>query len=900
MAVPLSPFRKFLTSSSQVGAAKKRHRFGCLMLVVPGVLSLKLREWVTKNVNPTHLYGQGIETEHHVTLKYGFPPDPSLPHALADVLKQHGPVKAMTAGLSLFPDSGDGVVLKLDVESEPLQELYHFISDNFPAQDKWYPKYKPHVTLAYLDPEFAHLYDGLHTPADYDLLLLDQAVYSSPDGAKARIRMPVRAADKTMSATDETSGGALVAPAGWGGPKPLYPGGTEFRKREVKRSPFFSKAIVRKKDKLGRALCYDDQTGKRVGCGGTKPTTEASGREKPAQKPEFSTEQAVGVLRYHMDKPATEEHLTGLTDLLSGMTDKEVRTLRDRFGLTKGGARGDKKAQRIASLVAAILKKNPPNKQGKPEKEPEDEPAGQPAAEPRVGQGTDAGSGTAGDEGAGAELPVPGQPLEGEAERPDTQVPDQAGEVPAVGPGDGTAQGVPRRTGTRKERVAASAAEVNRKIDRMEKLFKDKGNERAAGLLGMLKRHFNEVGVEAALASLGEEVQGEGEDEVGYTASEYWGESMGDFTQAYLSRYGIVPTGEMTVGKTAVAPGTDDWGDLNPVQPKETPYDTKLDEAKDLPGLEASEDLAVLMGGQEGGPTPHLTPEVFKKLDEKYGQNGWIIKTYGDDAFAGQGIFFPQRAAQMVQDAKSTMWNAGGELARYGFSHLRDKEGKVVGIKHENGDEYQFGTPKYENTIHGSVREWGDKSAAAAPHESGLEMPNEGKQYMVQPAFPVVGVSEEERAQGKTIVKGEGRVHVTVRNGKAEVIPHSTWLKGEGLPIVFENDETKAMAKAAQEAIDALPEKARSGQLYAPDVVKTKDGYKVVELNASVTDGGGSGYLQDNPFIIDAYVSHVTGREPGHVRFIRSLLTQRKKGDKMAKSLALLSLLYLQKRLSWR
>ena len=34
-------------------------------------------------------------------------------------------------------------------------------------------------------------------------------------------------------------------------------------------------------------------------------------------------------------------------------------------------------------------------------------------------------------------------------------------------------------------------------------------------------------------------------------------------------------------------------------------------------------------------------------------------------------------------------------------------------------------------------------------------------------------------------------------------------------------------------------------------------------------------YLGDNPFIIDSYVSHLTGREPAHVRFIRSVLRKK-------------------------
>jgi hypothetical protein len=56
----------------------------------------------------------------------------------------------------------------------------------------------------------------------------------------------------------------------------------------------------------------------------------------------------------------------------------------------------------------------------------------------------------------------------------------------------------------------------------------------------------------------------------------------------------------------------------------------------------------------------------------------------------------------------------------------------------------------------------------------------------------------------------------------------------------------------------------------------TADGsFKVVKLNAQ-GDTNGSGYLHDNQFTIDSYASHLTDREPAHVRFIRKLLSSRK------------------------
>jgi hypothetical protein len=210
----------------------------------------------------------------------------------------------------------------------------------------------------------------------------------------------------------------------------------------------------------------------------------------------------------------------------------------------------------------------------------------------------------------------------------------------------------------------------------------------------------------------------------------------------------------------------------------------------------------------------------------------------------------------------------------------KEEPSRIMGIKHQGGDQYWFNSEKYGNTIQGDARQWADKAQTAAPNERGAALPDGGRDFMAQPAFKVVGVSEEERAQGVTIKQGsEGRTHVVVRNGKAEWIPHTTWMKGESLPVVFESEDTKGMVQAALDAINKLPEHQRNGQVYAPDIVKTADGFRVIELNASV-EYGASGYLGDNPFVMDSYVSHLTNRSPAHVRFIRNLLTKKKRGEK--------------------
>ena len=435
--------------------------------------------------------------------------------------------------------------------------------------------------------------------------------------------------------------------------------------------------------------------------------------------------------------------------------------------------------------------------------------------------------------------------------------------------------------------IPADIGRVNERIDRLKNFFRSRNQHKAAEWMEKLQSHVNEVGTKEALKSLGEEQTGE-QKEVQYEGG--W-DTMGDFAESYLNRFGITPMyaanefdpespvissrspkqAEEANPLARAEPGTD--LDFTPKDPN---IANKLEEAKYLPGLETSEDLNKLMGKE----TTHITPEVVKKMDEVYGEGQWIIKPFGENAMSSHGIFFPQFANQIVQNAKAVMWNSGAELAKYGFKHWRNKDGKVIGIEHTNGDTYEFGTDKYIDTIQGDARHWADKAQAAARNENGAELPDGGKEFMAQPAFPVVGISNEDRAKGDVIKAGqEGRVHIITRNGKAEIVPHSTWLKKEELPVVFESEDTKAMAAAAQRAIDALPESERQGQIYAPDIVKTANGYEVVEANPA-NDTGSSGYLGDSPFVIDSYVSHLTGRSPAHVQFIRKLLSKHKKTTK--------------------
>lgn len=713
---------------------------------------------------------------------------------------------------------------------------------------------------------------------------LDRLAYvETGEGFALSAHAPAGGDDVELSAADEWLDPAEYPPDEvevWSEPTGFElsaPDASRYQQRKLTRGP--------RKDQTG---WYDVQ-GERWMPASWRPAAERPKKDKPAPKPKagaapkaakpkkWSVDEVHEALKATHGRPATAQDAKALGETLGAMNDDEVMQLRVRMGLSKTGGTVDgrraRKADRVSSLVEKVMRGLPENKQTlvDPREAALNSGSKAPPANKQAGGDDERrGDGPRGGRDGGPP-PEAGRPVAGEAGRPGARGADKGGPAGGKPAGDGAAR-----------RVPAEVGEVGKRLDRYEKLFRSRGNHQVGDLMAKLRDHLSRAGGEEALRALGEDRGGGDGATVGYTESEFWKESMGDFVEAYLDRHGIVPVANLADPAKALkaSPFTTEYEGLKPdFAPKETVYNDKLQESKDLPGLESSEDVGEIMGR----PVTHLTPDVIEKLDGRYGKGQWIVKTYSaENAFAGFGVYFPQRAAQVAQDARNTIWAAGGHLSRYGFELKRDGAGKVVGLKHSGGDEYDFGTPEYEKTIGGDARHWAEQARAAADHEGGMMLPNGGKEFMAQPAFPVVGASEADRAAGKTIVPGEGRVHVLTRpDGGVDVIPHSTWLKGESLPVVFEDEDTKAMAEAAREAISKLPEAARKGQLFAPDVVKTKDGYRVVELNASV-DGGGSGYLIDNPFIIDAYVSHLTGREPGHVRFVRKLLTRKPAGERPA------------------
>lgn len=568
-------------------------------------------------------------------------------------------------------------------------------------------------------------------------------------------------------------------------------------------------------------------------------------------------------------------------------------------------------------------------------------------------------SGTPGDSGGGGSVQGGPIPTGGGVESADTgsnfQQVDTAGQDQGIAPGNQTTGAIPDRT-TDPVKLA-SAEKFNRRLRRYIDHFRSNNDNETAEWLEEIQEHVIKVGIEAAYEALGEEKRAD----IGKIAYKGSGEHEEDsdntrYIRKYLARAGLyfqatdpLP-GVQTMASHPIPESERHKYKPGDIIPGNTTFNDKLEESKHLPGLESTEDLDVIMGA----PTSHITQDVITNLDKRYGKGKWIIKSYGDEAFAGFGIFFPERVQQLKQNANDTILGVNRGLKQLGLELARDEAGKltgftdgtqvspfqtrdnhpvpnlpdgwnpiaaqnyirrlglvarraethllgpklprsaeenlynkfgvslyrlggkIAGVLDNAGSQRKFGTPefeRYKSELSPAKQEEIDRAIEGVENP----VPEGSIRFMAQPAFETVGSSDLNRALGMTWGNSEeGRVHVVVRNGIAKAIPYGTLdSKSDGFPVIFHNDETRAMEKAAEDAIASYPESERKeGAVYGTDVIRVKGGWKVVEGNAAV-EGGSSSWLEHNPLVMDAYVSHLVGRDPAHVQFVRNLLRDR-------------------------
>jgi 2'-5' RNA ligase len=167
----------------------KKFDYGCLMGMLPESLSAEIIRWTKENIDPSHLGTGGFTDYPHITVKYGFTsPYKTIRDQIRQISMLYGPLTVRLGGFSLFRGNEDGDVLKVDVESEDLHQLNRVLSEQFDTEDK-YPTYKPHLTIAYLDPNFSSAYTANLAPFLNQEVLITELDYSCQTGKRESITL---------------------------------------------------------------------------------------------------------------------------------------------------------------------------------------------------------------------------------------------------------------------------------------------------------------------------------------------------------------------------------------------------------------------------------------------------------------------------------------------------------------------------------------------------------------------------------------------------------------------------------------------------------------------------------------------------------------------------------------
>lgn len=176
-------FRTFLAE------AKTEYDFSSTQINLPAALATRILEWGDEEVPDSDLFTDpndpsfGREDEPHITILYGL--HTADPKPVEKLLHGEKSFQVTLGKLSLFTTNDKFDVLKIDAEGKGLHYLYKLFSNNLKATET-YPRYIPHVTIAYVKKGKANHFVGskVFQGETFDA---DALVFSSKNGKKTTL-----------------------------------------------------------------------------------------------------------------------------------------------------------------------------------------------------------------------------------------------------------------------------------------------------------------------------------------------------------------------------------------------------------------------------------------------------------------------------------------------------------------------------------------------------------------------------------------------------------------------------------------------------------------------------------------------------------------------------------------
>jgi len=162
------------------------YSYSSTQIYLPDELSDRIIQWGSLHIANGDLYTDpgdpsfGRENEIHTTILYGIHSDDPAPvQALVRTLR---PFTCKLSSVSLFKTSAKFDVVKIDVRCPELHLLHKLLSGNLEVTN-CYPTYRPHVTIAYVQPGRADVLNGSRDFAG-ERFRVGGIVFSSRSGKK--------------------------------------------------------------------------------------------------------------------------------------------------------------------------------------------------------------------------------------------------------------------------------------------------------------------------------------------------------------------------------------------------------------------------------------------------------------------------------------------------------------------------------------------------------------------------------------------------------------------------------------------------------------------------------------------------------------------------------------------
>lgn len=162
-----------------------QHEFSSVMVELPEAVEVALaamRQSIKESDQPES------PERAHVTILYGL--HGADPKPIETLLANEGPVRLRLGRTNFFPasESSEGRdVVYVEVYGQDLRHLHRKLRRHLPHTVNW-PRYVPHLTVAYVKKGSGHRYVG-RTDLDYKVVLLREAVFSTPGGKRTRISL---------------------------------------------------------------------------------------------------------------------------------------------------------------------------------------------------------------------------------------------------------------------------------------------------------------------------------------------------------------------------------------------------------------------------------------------------------------------------------------------------------------------------------------------------------------------------------------------------------------------------------------------------------------------------------------------------------------------------------------